>query len=123
MRNLAAWRRADAEGRTWYFVVNGGAEPVSEDLKVSAPCGAAWEMDPLTGAVRGARTSDGAVRVRLAPWGSSVYVVSAEADPASTAAPDRTLLPVVELNGPWTLSPVCGGPAEAAVLVIMALPP
>lgn len=111
VRGLAAWRRTDGAGRTWYFVVNGGDTAVAEDLTVSVPCGAAWEMDPLTGVVRGARTSDGSVRVRLAPWGSSVYVVSAEADPASTAAPDRTLLPVVELNGPWTLSPVCGGPA------------
>lgn len=110
VRGLAAWRRADADGRAYYFVVNGGAAPVAEDLKVSAPCGAAWEMDPLTGAVRGARTADGRVRVRLGPWGSSVYVVSATSDPASAVAPERPCGTRLDLAGDWTLTPVCGGP-------------
>lgn len=110
VRGLAAWRRADADGRTFYFVANGGAEPVAEDLEVSVPCGAAWEMDPLTGAVRGARTADGKVRVRLGPWGSSLYAVSATPDPASAVAPARPLGERIAVAGDWTLTPVCGGP-------------
>ena len=67
-------------------------------------------MDPLTGAVRGARTADGRVRVRLGPWGSSVYVVSAAPDPASAVAPVQSRGTRIDLVGDWTLTPVCGGP-------------
>ena len=109
-QGLLSWRRK-AGGTTYYFVVNDRPSAVDGNFRVSVRTGAAWEMDPMTGRVRGARTADGAVRLSLAPYGSVLFAVSAAADPASAYVAPQKPGAVVAIGGPWTLTPVCGGPA------------
>ena len=118
---LSSWRRRSG-GTTYYFVVNERPSSVDGLFRVSAEAGSAWEMDPITGAVRGAAGERGAVRISLAPYGSTVIAVSADGGEASPSPPAcRKPRPVRSVDGPWTLTPVCGGPAMPPVRTMHAL--
>ncbi len=119
---LSAWRRRSGD-KTYYFVVNERASAVDGLFRVSAKTGSAWEMNPMTGTIKAAATENGSVRISLAPYGSTLIAVSAHdrevvspGAPASGAFVERAL-PVdlkskqtLAIAGPWTLTPVCGGP-------------
>lgn len=108
---LIAWRRRSL-GSTYYFVVNDKPSPVEGTFRISAAAGSVWSMDPMTGKVRGARTDDGGVRVSLDPYASVIIVASNKADREGRDryAPQSKAVRKCPVSGPWTLSPVCGGP-------------
>ena len=120
---LSAWRRRSVDGgTTYYYVVNNGDKPVSGLYRLSAPSGAAWAMDPVDGSVRGAQAEDGRVRVSLEPYASVVLAVSAAPDRASAwVASEVAERRQIAVPGPWTLTPVCGGPAMPSARTMESL--
>ena len=105
---LSAWRRRNGD-TTYYFVVNERPSAVAGEFRVSAEGGSAWEMDPMTGSIKDATAENGAVRISLAPHGSTLIAVSADVRTASPR-PGVKFKPARAIDGPWTLTPVCGGP-------------
>ena len=107
-------RRGD---ETLYFVVNTNATRFAGTLKPTAE-GAKWWMNPMTGAVR--PTDD---RLVLEPYESGFLVVKGgsvgRACPA--AAFEKEAKDALDIAGPWTLTPVCGGPALPAVRTMETL--
>ena len=101
-------RRGD---ETLYFVVNTNATRFVGALKPTAE-GAKWWMNPMTGAVR--PTDD---RLVLEPYESGFLVVKGGSDvrarPAASAETEAK--DSLDISGPWTLTPVCGGPSLPAV--------
>ena len=109
---LSAWRRRCRTGdMTYYFVVNNGAEPISGFYRLNAPSGSVWAMDPIDGTICGARADDGSARLSLGPYASVLLAAFADQDPASAWTGEHVLGAPVRVGGPWTLTPVCGGPA------------
>ena len=113
---LSSWRRRSGD-TTYYFVVNERPSAVEGEYRVSAETGSAWEMDPMTGAIKDATAAHGAVRISLAPYGSTLIAVSAGSASNGAAAWGHAALPrrhalrsSLTIAGPWTLTPVCGGP-------------
>ena len=98
-----AYSRYRRGNETVYFVVNTNATPFVGTLVPTAK-GAKWWMCPMTGEVR--PTDD---RIELAAYESGFLVVrSGAAQVAVRPTADKTRSTVVD--GPWTLTPVCGGP-------------
>ena len=105
------YRRGD---ETVYFIVNTNATRFAATLTPTAK-GAKWWMDPMTGAVHPADDC-----VELEAYESGFLVVKGngsrsrpvtsgqESGRASPIA--GAIAPLLELVGPWTLTPVCGGP-------------
>ena len=106
---LSSWRRRSGD-TTYYFVVNEKPSAVDGAFHVSAKTGSAWEMCPMTGRISNATAGNGAVRISLAPYGSTLIAVSAEG--GTVASPRSDIKPKSKrtVDGPWTLEPVCGGP-------------
>ncbi len=103
---FSRYRRGD---ETVYFIVNTNATRFAGTLTPTA-VGAKWWMDPMTGDVR--PTDD---RVELEAFESGFLVVKkGEATAAfSRSSGNRTIEQSNNqtiLPGPWTLTPVCGGP-------------
>ena len=105
---FSRYRRGD---ETVYFLVNTNGTPVTADANPSAE-GAKWWMNPMTGEVKPLYG-----KISLEAYESGFLVVvkdgalpaaPAEAKPAAAEA-------AVEIAGPWTLEPVCGGPQLPAV--------
>jgi len=115
---FSRYRRGD---ETVYFIVNTNATRF-----VGAVCptavGAKWWMDPMTGAVE---PCDG--RLELDAYASGFLVVKkgAKAGGPRSSSPasgkDAASPFSVTVNGPWTLTPVCGGPTLPPVRVMETL--
>ena len=106
---LSAWRRRSGD-TTYYFVVNERLSAVEEAVRLASPAKAIWEMDLMTGRVRGARRADGRAHLSLGPYGSVILAASAKPDAGdSYVAPPKTRT-TLAVGGPWTLKPLCGGP-------------
>ena len=98
------YRRGD---ETVYFIVNTNATRFAGFLKPTAT-GGKWWMDPMTGGI--CQTDD---RVELEPYESGFLVVKGEEGGRGTVpSPKRrdAASLICEIAGPWTLTPVCGGP-------------
>ncbi len=108
---LVAWRRKSPDS-TYYFVVNDKPSSVEGSFRISAAAESIWSMDPMTGKVCGARMDDGRVRVSLGPYASVIVVASGKADceGRDRYVPQSKAVRTCPVSGPWTLSPVCGGP-------------
>ena len=108
---LFAWRRK-SPGSTYYFVVNDRSSPLEGSFRISAAAESIWSMDPMTGKVRGVRMDDGRARISLDPYGSVIIVASDKADSGfrDRYVPPPKAVRECPVSGPWTLSPVCGGP-------------
>ena len=119
---LISWRRKSL-GSTYYFVVNDKASPVEGSFRVSASAKSIWSMDPMTGNVRGARMEDGRVRISLDPYESVIIVASNKADRKGRDryVPQSKVVRLCPVSGPWTLSPVCGGPKMPPVRTMSVL--
>ena len=106
-------RRGD---ETVYFLANTNAAKVVSAAKPSAQ-GAMWWMDPMTGEVR---PSGGTIE--LEAYASGFLVVKEPGSPVASGnrtieqSNNRTILP-----GPWTLTPVCGGPILPPVRIMETL--
>ena len=101
-----AWSRYRRGDETVYFVVNTNATAFAGVLNPTTR-GGKWWMDPMTGAVR---PTDG--RLELAPYESGFLVVTPQsASAAPTDSSVRRPVARMPIDGPWTLTPVCGGPA------------
>ena len=106
---FSRYRRGD---ETVYFVVNTNATRYAGTLKATAK-GTKWRMDPMTGEVR--PTDD---HVELEPYESVFLVVKGEGPRSrsltsgqESASPlGERASPILALPGPWTLTPICGGP-------------
>ena len=95
-------RRGD---ETVYFLANTNAVRIVTQAQPSA-AGEKWRMDPMTGEVRPAGET-----IELEPY-ESVFLVVKGSGPRShsqTSGEDDASL-LLSLPGPWTLTPVCGGP-------------
>jgi hypothetical protein len=119
---LISWRRKSS-GSTYYFVVNDKASPVEGSFRVSAAAESIWSMDPMTGNVCGARMEDGRVRISLDPYGSVIVVASNKAASGfrDLYVPQSKVVRLCPVSGPWTLSPVCGGPKMPPVRTMSVL--
>jgi len=124
---LSSWRRRSGD-TTYYFVVNERPSAVAGEFCVNAKAGSAWEMDPITGAIKDATAENGAVRISLAPYGSTLIAVSPESAGNGAAAWGRPAPPrrhasraSLAIAGPWTLTPVCGGPELPSVRTMQTL--
>ena len=76
---LSAWRRRSGD-TTYYFIVNERPSAVEEAVRLASPAKAIWEMDLMTGRVRGARRADGRAHLSLGPYGSVILAASAKPD-------------------------------------------
>ena len=94
-------RRGD---ETVYFLANTNATRVVSTAKPSAQ-GALWWMDPMSGEV-----SSLAGSIELDPYESGFLVVRTTDGRACRAATAAKESENSSIPGPWTLTPVCGGP-------------
>ena len=111
-----AYSRYRRGNETVYFIVNTNATRFAAALTPTAK-GAKWWMDPMTGEIR--PTDE---RIELEPYESGFLVVrttggracrsataAKESEKSSSIGAEWSPRPTV-LPGPWTLTPVCGGP-------------
>ena len=107
---------------TLYYVVNVSDKAAQGAFRPTAKTGGAWLLDPMSGAINGIAVKDGAVELALEK-GESIWLwcTPTGGRASSRAARERSRLsrPTEELAssraalniaGPWTLTPVCGGP-------------
>ena len=102
------FRRGDY---TLYYVVNMSDKTTQGVFRPTAKTVGAWLLDPMSGAIKAIAVKDGAVELALEK-GESVWVwCTPSGGPRSVAAERaRIASSTITLNGPWTLTPVCGGP-------------
>ena len=109
------FRRGDD---TLYYVVNLSDKAAQGTFRPTAKTVGAWLLDPMSGAIKAIAVKDGAVELALEK-GESVWVwCSPQGNghagrvPLPTCDTGRAVCPqtAVTLTGPWTLTPVCGGP-------------
>ena len=102
------FRRGDY---TLYYVVNMSDKTTQGVFRPTAKTVGAWLLDPMSGAIKPIAVKDGAVELALEK-GESVWVwCTPSGGPRSVAAERaRIASSTITLNGPWTLTPVCGGP-------------
>ena len=96
---------------TLYYVVNMSDKTTQGVFRPTAKTVGAWLLDPMSGAIKAIAVKDGAVELALEK-GESVWVwCTPSGGPRSVAAERaRIASSTITLNGPWTLTPVCGGP-------------
>ena len=94
-----------------YFIVNTSDSAVrGKPVRLSAACGAAWAMDPMTGRIDAMPMENGAVKLSLEPKQSVLLYAGAGAERAAAEVRAQTECEPFEVDGEWTLEPVCGGP-------------
>ena len=94
---------------TVYFLVNQSGQ-TRQGAYPLASCAAAWTMDPLTGAITALPVDAGKVALTLANNQSTLLYVSSKPSAVAPKAAVTCSGQAVTLPGPWTLTPVCGGP-------------
>ena len=102
----ARYRRGDD---TAYFIVNQSGARVKRTFRPAAKCAAAWTMDPMDGRIEALAVEDGAVPLDLPPNHSTILCASATPE-APVPQPAPAAGEPFEVKGPWTLTPVAGGP-------------
>ena len=118
-----AYQRFRRGADTLYFVVNNSQRHVAGCYVPTVSFTKAWTLDPMTGDIKPLPTKGG-LSLSL-PAGESIWFwLSNEGGQTpvdkrgQTLADERGQTPsrkrVVELSGPWTLTPVCGGPLAAS---------
>ena len=106
-------RRGD---ETVYFLVNTNGTRVVTAARPSAD-GSMWWMDPMTGEVGPLNGP-----IELEPHGSGFLVVKGSGPRSSFVTGGREpASPLLSLSGPWTLTPVCGGPVLPQVRTMETL--
>lgn len=104
---FSRYRRGD---ETVYFLVNTNAVRFSSEVRTSAE-GTRWWMDPMTGEVGPAGN-----RIELEPFASGFLVVKkGKCERAGKVGRIEPRGLTVEICGPWTLTPICGGPEMPTV--------
>lgn len=106
-----AYTRFRRGGDTLYYIVNISGKAVHGAFRPTAKTGGAWLLDPMDGAIRTIAVKSDFVELALEK-GESAWLwcmphdgeVAVATDEVGRAADVRTL------DGPWTLTPVCGGP-------------
>lgn len=94
-----------------YFIVNEADAPVRGRMfRLSAKCGSAWVMDPMTGRISPAQVRDGGVSLDVESLASVLLYVKPDAAGAGAVCAGRRDVEPFEVKGPWTLEPVAGGP-------------
>ena len=94
---------------TVYFIVNPGDARVRRMFRPAAPPTAAWTMDPMTGRIAALPVTDGELALDLPAKHSTILHVSSQ--PAQEAvAKTGGAGASFAVSGPWTLTPVAGGP-------------
>ena len=100
---------------TLYYVVNLSDKAVHGAFLPTAKTVCAWLLDPMSGAIGGIAVKDGEVELSLEK-GESAWVWSTPSGgprPQVGARVPRGRMNasrLIPLTGPWTLTPVCGGP-------------
>ena len=94
---------------TVYFIVNPGDARVRRAFRPAAPTAAAWTMDPMTGRIAALPVTDGELALDLPAKHSTILHVSSQ---PTQEVVDKTCGAGVSfaVSGPWTLTPVAGGP-------------
>ena len=110
-RGLAYTRFRRGED-TLYYVVNISGGRVCGAFRPSAKTGGAWILDPMDGTIGRIAVKDGAVELALEMGESAWLWCAPSGGPGSAAAKDGRAASSssITLAGPWTLTPVCGGP-------------
>ena len=109
-----AYTRFRRGGDTLYYVVNVSDNTTKGEFRPTAKTGGAWLLDPMSGAIKAIAVKDGAVEIALEK-GESVWVWCTprrveDAPPYHDVQRRVEDAPPYHLAGPWTLTPVCGGP-------------
>ena len=106
-----AYTRFRRGSDTLYYVVNLADKAVRETFRPTAKTVGAWLLDPMSGLIKAVAAKDGAVDIALEK-GESVWLWCAPSGGLRSVAAEggRVASAIVTLNGPWTLTPVCGGP-------------
>ena len=95
---------------TLYYVVNMSDKATQGVFRPTAKTGGAWLLDPMGGAIKAIAVKDGAVELALEK-GESMWVWCSPATGKVPVVPVSSVPSnVVKIDGPWTLTPVCGGP-------------
>ena len=106
-------RRGD---ETVYFLANTNGVRIVTDARPSA-AGANWWMNPLTGEIAPLKGP-----IELEPYESGFLVVEKSKTVPCSAAPAVERRPrSIAIAGPWTLTPVCGGPVLPPVRTMATL--
>ena len=97
-----------------YYVVNVSDKAAQGAFRPTAKTGGAWLLDPMTGAIKAIAVKDGTVELALEK-GESVWVWCTlrrveDAPPYHDVQQRHGNRPPYQITGPWTLTPVCGGP-------------
>ena len=107
---------------TLYLVLNTHGERALEGpFKLSVPVKGAWALDPMDGSVTPLDVVDGKV-VWNCPKNRTMWLWTSPDEP-SVAAPapaPEAELPQIPVPGPWTLTPVTGGPEPLPAIRTMA---
>ena len=112
-----AYTRFRRGSDTLYYVVNLAGKAVKGTFRPTAKTVGAWLLDPMSGLIKAIAAKDGAVELALEK-GESVWLWCSSRrsegrppyqgdDSCRARCPQRA---AVTLAGPWTLTPVCGGP-------------
>ncbi|MDO5317536.1 MAG: glycosyl hydrolase [bacterium] len=120
---LASTRHAQ-DGCVTYFIANQWQDDgVKGRFKPASPCRSAFLRNPLTGEGREIPVEEGTIELDL-PIGQSVILTVRPFEVAQTAIPAAPdLRETRKLDGPWTRTPIAGGPEfPAAVTGTLPLP-
>ena len=119
-----AYTRFRREDDTLYYVVNISDKAVDGAFRPTAKTGAAWILDPMDGTINAIAVKDGAVEIALekgeSAWLWCAPMVGRVIPNASRRLEDKPPYhdvqrrpgnrPSYQIAGPWTLTPICGGP-------------
>ena len=100
-----------------YFLVNTNGLKVATGVRPNAD-GEQWWMNPMTGE---ARRHAGKVELEAGESGFLVVKGGGGSDAAPSAPAAAAQFEEVEVAGPWTLTPVCGGPSLPPVRTMKTL--